>query len=197
MIIGPITGYIGDLFMAFCTLMNTWGWIAVGINAALFPIMVLTGTHNATIPLLVQMFATQGFDTIFLPSGMAANIGQAGAAAAVALKTKNKKLKATAGSATASALLGITEPALYGVNLRLKKPLVAVLIGAALSGCIIGLAKVTAPTFITPSLLTAAVFFQKCPSILLGVLSIVSAFVIPFILTLVLGFEDPKEEVNE
>lgn len=197
LIIGPITGYIGDLFMAFCTLMNTWGWVAVGINAALFPIMVLTGTHNATIPLLVQMFATQGFDTIFLPSGMAANIGQAGAAAAVALKTKNKKLKATAGSATASALLGITEPALYGVNLRLKKPLVAVLIGAALSGCIIGLAKVTAPTFITPSLLTAAVFFQKCPSILLGVLSILSAFVIPFVLTLVLGFEDPKEEVNE
>lgn len=196
-IIGPITGYIGDLFMAFCTLMNTWGWIAVGINAALFPIMVLTGTHNATIPLLVQMFATQGFDTIFLPSGMAANIGQAGAAAAVALKTKNKKLKATAGSATASALLGITEPALYGVNLRLKKPLIAVLVGAAISGCILGLAKITAPTFITPSLITAAVFFQKCPSILVGILSIVSTFVIPFILTLILGFEDPKEEDNE
>ncbi|MCR4831206.1 MAG: PTS transporter subunit EIIC, partial [Pseudobutyrivibrio sp.] len=191
LIIGPITGYIGDLFMAFCTLMNTWGWIAVGINAALFPIMVLTGTHNATIPLLVQMFATQGFDTIFLPSGMAANIGQAGAAAAVALKTKNKKLKATAGSATASALLGITEPALYGVNLRLKKPLIAVLVGAVISGCILGMAKITAPTFITPSLLTAAVFFQKCPSILFGILAIVSTFVIPFVLTLILGFDDP------
>lgn len=197
LLIGPVTGYIGDLFMAFCTLMNTWGWIAVGLNAALFPIMVLTGTHNATIPLLVQMFATQGFDTIFLPSGMAANIGQAGAAAAVAFRSKNKKMKATAGSASASALLGITEPALYGVNLRLKRPLIAVLVGATISGCIIGLAKVTAPTFITPSLLTAAVFFQKCPSILFGILSIASAFVIPFVLTLVLGFEDPKEETDE
>lgn len=194
-IIGPITGYIGEGFMYFCNLMNTWGWIAVGINAVLFPIMVLTGTHNATIPLLVQTFATQGFDPVFLPSGMAANISQAGAAAAVALKSKNKKLKATAGSATASALLGITEPALYGVNLRLKKPLVAVLIGAFASGCIIGLAKITAPTFITPSVLTAAVFFQKCPSVLFGIISIASAFVIPFILTLLFGFEDPKEEV--
>ena len=193
-IIGPITGYLGDAFMAFCTLMNTWGWIAVGINAALFPIMVLTGTHNATIPLLVQMFATQGFDTIFLPSGMAANIAQAGAAAAVAVRSKNKKLKSTAGSASVSALLGITEPALYGVNLRLKKPFAAVLIGAVLSGCIIGFAKITAPTFITPSVLTAAVFFQKCPSILGGILAIASAFVIPFVLTLLFGFEDVKED---
>ncbi|MCR5777367.1 MAG: PTS transporter subunit EIIC [Lachnospiraceae bacterium] len=193
-IIGPITGYLGDAFMAFCTLMNTWGWIAVGINAALFPIMVLTGTHNATIPLLVQMFATQGFDTIFLPSGMAANIAQAGAAAAVAVRSKNKKMKSTAGSASVSALLGITEPALYGVNLRLKRPFIAVLLGAVISGCIIGLAKITAPTFITPSVLTAAVFFQKCPSILGGVLAIVSAFVIPFVLTLLFGFEDVKED---
>lgn len=197
LIIGPVSGLLGDAFLAFCTLMNSWGWIAVGINAALFPVMVLTGTHNATIPLLVQMFATQGFDTIFLPSGMAANIGQAGAAAAVALKTRNKKLKATAGSATASALLGITEPALYGVNLRLKKPLIAVLAGAALSGCIIGLTKITAPTFVTPSLITAAIFFQKCPSIVAGILAIASAFVILFVLTLVLGFEDPKEENDE
>lgn len=194
-VIGPITGYIGEGFMAFCNLMNTWGWIAVGLNAVLFPIMVLTGTHNATIPLLIQTFATQGFDAIFLPSGMAANISEAGAAAAVAIRSKNKKMKATAGSATASALLGITEPALYGVNLRLKKPLIAVLIGAFVSGCFIGLAKITAPTFITPSVLTAAVFFQKCPSILMGIVSIASAFVIPFVLTLIMGFEDPKEEV--
>ena len=174
--------------------MNTWGWVAVGLNAALFPIMVLTGTHNATIPLLVQMFATQGFDTIFLPSGMAANIAQAGAAAAVAFRSKNRKVKATAGSASFSALLGITEPALYGVNLRFKKPMIAVILGACLSGFIIGLAKITAPTFITPSLLTAAVFFQKCPSILLGILAIASAFVIPFVLTLVFGFQDEPED---
>ena len=51
LVLGPVSGILGDGFMAFCALMNTWGWIAVGLNAALFPIMVLTGTHNATIPL--------------------------------------------------------------------------------------------------------------------------------------------------
>lgn len=193
LVLGPISGLLGDGFMAFCTLMNTWGWVAVGLNAALFPIMVLTGTHNATIPLLVQMFAAQGFDTIFLPSGMAANIAQAGAAA-VAFRSRNKKVKTTAGSASISALLGITEPALYGVNLRFKKPLAAVLLGSAISGCIIGLAKITAPTFVTPSLITAAIFFQRCPSVLFGVLAVASAFVIPFLLTLAFGFQDPPEE---
>lgn len=194
LVLGPISGLLGDAFLAFCNVMNTWGWIAVGLNAALFPIMVLTGTHNATIPLLVQMFANQGFDPIFLPSGMAANIAQAGAAAAVAFRTKNKKVKSTAGSAAVSAALGITEPALYGVNLRFKKPLAAVIIGAVISGCLLGLAGITAPTFVTPSLLTAAVFFQRCPNILLGVLAVASTFVIPFVLTILLGFEDEPEK---
>ena len=54
--------------------------------------MVLTGTHNATIPLIVQMFATQGYDPIFLVSGLAANLAEAGAACAVAVRTKNKTL---------------------------------------------------------------------------------------------------------
>ncbi|MBR4162088.1 MAG: PTS transporter subunit EIIC, partial [Solobacterium sp.] len=82
-IIGPASSVLGDLFYKFCELCNQWGWLAVGINAALFPLMVLTGTHNATIPLLIQMFATQGFDSIFLPSGLAANIAEAGAACGV------------------------------------------------------------------------------------------------------------------
>ena len=193
-VIGPASAVLGNLFYAFCELCNNWGWLAVGVNAALFPLMVLTGTHNATIPLLIQMFATQGFDSVFLPSGMAANIAEAGAAGAVAFKTKNKKLRGTALSATFSALLGITEPALYGVNLRLKKPFIAVLAGAALGGCIMGLVKLTAPTFVTPSLLTSPIFLGKCPNIILGFLSIPLTYVITFVITLLFGFEDVKED---
>ena len=125
---------------------------------------------------------------------MAANIAEAGAAGAVAFKTKNKKLRGTALSATFSALLGITEPALYGVNLRLKKPFIAVLAGAALGGCIMGLVKLTAPTFVTPSLLTSPIFLGKCPNIILGFLSIPLTYVITFVITLLFGFEDVKED---
>lgn len=193
-LIGPAASLLGDGFAYFCNIMNQWGWLAVGLNAALFPIMVLTGTHNATIPLLVQMFATQGFDAIFLPSGMAANIAEAGAAGAVAFKTKNKGLRGTAISASFSALLGITEPALYGVNLRLKKPFIAVLLGSLLGGCYIGWVGLTAPTFVTPSILTAPIFVGAGVNFLIGLSSLPVVYFITFIITYFLGFEDLTNE---
>lgn len=195
-IIGPASMVLGDLFAKFCEIMNTWGWIAVGINAALFPIMVLTGTHNATIPLLVQMFATQGFDSVFLVGGLAANLSQAGAAAAVAVKSKNKELKSNAGSAAVSALLGITEPAMYGVNLPLKKPFVCMLLSALASGCLMGLAKLSIPTFVTPSVLTASIFFGENTNPILGIISIASAVAIAFVLTWFSGFKDWGKEMD-
>lgn len=194
LLVGPATALLGDGFAVICNIMNEWGWLAVGINAALFPIMVLTGTHNATIPLLVQMFATQGFDSVFLPSGMAANIAEAGAAGAVAFKTKNKSLRGIAVSASFSALLGITEPALYGVNLRLKKPFVAMLLGSALGGCYIGLIGLTAPTFVTPSILTTPIFVGAGVNFLLGLSSIPVVYFITFFITYIIGFEDVTDE---
>ncbi|MCR4951570.1 MAG: PTS transporter subunit EIIC [Solobacterium sp.] len=192
-VIGPASSILGDLFYKFCEICNHWGWLAVGVNAALFPLMVLTGTHNATIPLLIQMFATQGFDSVFLPSGLAANIAEAGAAAGVALKTKSKKMRGTAMSATFSALLGITEPALYGVNLRLKKPFIAMLCGSAIGGCIMGLVRITAPTFVTPSVLTTPIFLSMCPSWVMGLLSVPLTFVITAVITYFFGFEDVND----
>jgi PTS system beta-glucosides-specific IIC component len=192
-IIGPASTILGNGFMAFCQIMQAWGWLAVALNAVIFPLMVLTGTHNATIPLLVQVMATQGFDAIFLPSGLAANIAEAGAAGAVAVKTKNKKLKGTAWSASLSALLGITEPALYGVNLRLKKPFVGMLLGAFLGGCYIGLVGVIAPTFVSPSLLTIPVFAAASKNFVLAVLSIPVTYAITFAVTYLIGFEDIPE----
>lgn len=195
--IGPASLVLGDLFAKFCEIMNEWGWLAVGLNAFLFPLMVLTGTHNATIPLLIQMFATQGFDSIFLVGGLAANFAEAGTAAAVAFKSKNKELKSTAASAALSASLGITEPAMYGVNLPLKKPFICMLIGALLSGCLMGLARLSIPTFVTPSLLTASIFFGADTNVVLGIVSIIAALVIPFVITWFVGFKDWDKEVDD
>lgn len=192
-IIGPAASVLSNLLFQACTIMQSWGWIAVGINALLFPLMVLTGTHNATIPLIIQMFALQGFDAIFLPSGMAANIAQAGAACAVALKTHNRELRSTGLSATVSALLGITEPALYGVNLRMKRPFIAVLLGALIGGAYIGVVGLTAPTFVTPSLITIAIFMGNGVNKLLGLSTIVVTFAVTFVITYLLGFKDLDE----
>lgn len=197
-IIGPSGAIIGDYFAKFVDVMNQWGWIAVGLNALLFPILVMTGMHNALIPLMIVMFATQGFDTILVPSALIANIAQAGAAGAVYFKSKNKELKGTALSATLSALVGITEPALYGVNLRLKRPFKAVLLGSLIAGCIAGLLHVTAYSFVSPSLLSLPIFIGPDKlSFVWAALSAVLAFAITFVITLMLGFNDISEEKKE
>ena len=102
-------------------------------------------------------------------------------------------MRGTALSATLSALLGVTEPALYGVNLRLKKPFIAMLIGSAIGGCIMGLVKITAPTFVTPMLLTAPLFLGKCPNPVIGFLSIPLTYIITFAITYFFGFEDVED----
>lgn len=78
-------------------------------------------------------------------------MAEAGAACAVAVKTKNKSLRSTGFTATLSALLGITEPALYGVNLRMKRPFISMLIGATLGGLYCGFVGLQAPAFVTPA----------------------------------------------
>ena len=194
LVVGPISISISNVLFAACAAMQTWGPIAVAINALLFPLMVLTGTHNATIPLIVQMFATQGYDPIFLVCGLAANMAEAGAACAVAVKTRNKSLRSTGFTATLSALLGITEPALYGVNLRMKRPFISMLIGATLGGFYCGLIGLQAPAFVTPSLLTIAILVPQGINYLLGLSCVPVCFAITFAVTYIIGFEDLPAE---
>lgn len=190
LLIGPAAIWLSNLLFSACTLMQSWGWLAVGINALLFPLMVLTGTHNATIPLIIQLFATQGYDPIFLVCGLAANMAEAGAACAVALKTKNKALRSTGLSATFSALLGITEPALYGVNLRMKRPFISMLLGAFVGGVYCGMIGLQAPSFVTPSALTCAIFIPQGVNLLLGLSAVPVCFAVTFAITYLIGFED-------
>ncbi|RDU24104.1 beta-glucoside-specific PTS transporter subunit IIABC [Anaerosacchariphilus polymeriproducens] len=194
-IIGPMGSVLGNYFSKFVDIMNHWGWIAVGLNAAVFPLLVLTGMHNALIPLIITMFSTQGFDAILITSGLVANIAEGGAASAVAFKTKNKELKGTALSASISALLGITEPALYGVNLRMKRPFAAVMLGSLISGCIAGILGVTAYAFVSPSILSLPIFAGGNGNSLIGaIITVPVTFVITFAITWFLGFKDISSE---
>ena len=191
--IGPMGTLLGDGFAAFCNVMNQWGWIAVGLNAGIFPFLVLTGMHNALIPLMIQMFMTQGFDSVLLPSGLVANLAEGAAAAAVAVRTKSSSMRSTAWSAAVSAVLGVTEPALYGVNLRLKRPFVGMVIGSVLGGCFAGIVHLTAYTFVSPSLLSLPIFAGPESNFLLSMLSVPVTLVVTFVVTLLLGFEDVED----
>jgi PTS system beta-glucosides-specific IIC component len=138
------------------------------------------------------MFASQGFDAVLIPSGLIANIAEGGAAAAVAVKAKNKRTKSLAASATVSALVGITEPALYGVNLRFKRPFYAMLLGSLVSGCLAGLLHLTAYSFVSPSLLSLPIFIGKNSTIITAIISSALAFVITFVIAYVIGFNEEE-----
>jgi PTS system beta-glucosides-specific IIC component len=192
--IGPLGTILGNGFQVFADLMTQWGWLAVALNAALFPFLVLTGMHNALIPLMIQMFMTQGFDPVFLPGGLCANLAEGAAAAAVAVRTKSKTMKSTAWSAAVSAVLGVTEPALYGVNLRLKRPFIAMVIGSFVGGAIAGLVGLTAYTFVSPSLLSLPIFAGAQSNFLLSMISVPATLVSTFLITFFMGFEDVQDD---
>ncbi len=196
-IFGPAATYLTGIFNSFVQLMNQFGWIAVGLNAVLFPFLVLTGTHNALIPLMIQMFATQGFDAVLIPSGLAANIAEAGAASAVGLKTKDKKMKSTALGASISALFGITEPALYGVNLKLKRPFIGMLGGSLVGGMVAGLIHLKAIAFVSPSILSLPIFIGKGSNLFTAIITVIASFVASFVFVYLLGFKDQKSNKDE
>lgn len=146
------------------------------------------------VPVILNNIAVHGKDYI-KPATAAAVFAQTGAAFGVMLKTKNKKLKALAGSAAVTGIFGITEPAVYGVTLRLKKPFVCGVISAAAGGAIIGYSGSVALASGAPGLLTIPIFYG--PGFLGFIIGISVSFVLSILLTYIVGFDDPVEVTKE
>lgn len=154
-VIGPITTLLSNGVSA--VLSAAYGIspiVAGGILGFFWPILILFGVHWGLVPIVMNNISTLGYDT-FLPLTIACNFAQAGAVFGVFLKTKNKNLKGIAGSAAFTALIGgVTEPAIYGVNLKYKKPFYAACIFGGIGGIIVGMASGQWPSLIGACLLT-------------------------------------------
>lgn len=122
------------------TIYNNIGFLGVGVLSGLYPLLILTGMHSTLAPVCISYFTKFQYDPLIIPACYIANFGQAAAAAAVTLKSKNADVKGIAGSSALTAFLaGVTEPALFGVNFRYRKPLIATVIGGFVGGCYAGL----------------------------------------------------------
>ncbi|HEQ1293850.1 TPA: PTS beta-glucoside transporter subunit IIBCA [Streptococcus pyogenes] len=146
-VVGPLGVIIGQgLSNTMLAIYHVAPWLALAILGAIMPLVVMTGMHWAFAPIfLAASVATP--DVLILPAMLASNLAQGAASLAVAFKTKQKQTRQVALAAGISALLaGITEPALYGVTLKFKKPLYAAMISGGLVGAFIGL-----PQYINPS----------------------------------------------
>lgn len=189
---GPIGIYLGNMIQTAYNLIiefsPTLGGAMVG---GLWGVFVIFGAHRALLPVGLNDVALTGRQNLLAFAG-AANFAQGGAVLGVALKTNNKDLKSVSYSALISAILvGITEPAIYGANLRLKKPMIAAVISGAVGGAIMGYGNVYGDAFANNGILTIFTYaaFGMSPFVYYLVGCVV-AFVGAAALTYVIGFED-------
>lgn len=201
MLIGPLGIWIGSGISALVyTVHDYLGWLSVAIMGALWPLLVMTGMHRVFTPTIIQTIAETGKEGMVMPSEIGANLSLGGSSLAVAWKTKNPELRQTALAAAASAIIaGISEPALYGVAVRLKRPLIAALISGFVCGGIAGAAGLASHSMASPGLFTSVQFFDPSnPMTIVWVFAVmILAVVLSFVLTLLLGFEDIPVEENE
>ncbi|WP_025723005.1 beta-glucoside-specific PTS transporter subunit IIABC [Paenibacillus polymyxa] len=160
-VIGPLGTKISDLFaMVLLAIFGFSPLLAGLVLGAFHQSIVIFGVHWALITLMINNVANQGYDQ-WLPIVCAAVLSQAGAALGVFLKTKDAKIKGLSGSAAITAIFGITEPAIYGVTLKLKRPFYCAMIAAGIGGAVIGSFEVHASTFTFPSLLAIPTYLGQ------------------------------------
>ncbi len=141
-ILGPLGDYLGNIMTAIFTWLSTnVSWIPPLFMGGLYPLLVIFGLHHGLAPLGTMQMAQMGYDAIFGPGVLCANIGQGTAALVVGILSKDSKTKQIGTSAGITGLMGITEPALYGINVPKKYPLIAGLIGSACGGLFAGITR--------------------------------------------------------
>lgn len=194
-VFGPIGIYIGEAInWAYYQLMGISPILLGGFIGGIWCVLVIFGAHRAIIPIGINDVAQTGRQNLLAFAG-AANFSQAGAAFGVFLRSKNKGLKTVAASATVTALFGITEPAIYGTNLRLKTPMIYAVISGALGGALMGWGGSYGTAFANQGLLTIPVYAGAgTKAFVCYLLGIAIAFFGSCLLTVILGFEDIPEE---
>ena len=194
--LGPIGAILGDyLALGFDTLNNTANWIVPTLVGAFLPLMVLTGMHYSVGALQATQRATVGYGTIFTPGSICSNMAQAAATFAVSLRTKNKELKTLASSTGLTALCGITEPALYGVTMKLKTPLYATIMAGGAAGFYMGITGTKTWSSGTSNIFSLPIFIGPDNSFMNACIAVTIALVLGFVLSYIL-YKEPESFEN-
>ncbi|HEM4680579.1 TPA: PTS glucose transporter subunit IIA [Streptococcus suis] len=198
-LVGPLGVIVGEGLSQLVEQMHgVAGWLTLAVLGAIMPFIVMTGMHWAFAPIfLAASIATP--DVLILPAMLGSNLAQGAASMAVAFKSKNSNTKQIAFAAGFSALFaGITEPALYGVTLKYKKPLYAAMIGGGLAGLFVGLTGVKAYLFAVPSLIALPQFIysEAASNITNAMIAAAISIIVTFILAYFLGIDEETSSVN-
>lgn len=198
-LLAPLGNYAGYYLASFLTwIFAVSGPVAGLILGATIPLIVMTGMHYVVNPIVLQNLNQLGYDFI-APLFFLCNIAQAGATLAVFTKAKDKKLKSLALSTGISAIFGITEPAMYGVNIREKKPFFASLIAGGIGGFVATLFGVKVYAFVMPGITGIPAYITQGGdnrNIVVILLSLLITFASSFGLTLIL-WKEKKINIKE
>lgn len=190
--LGPIGVFIGNAISGgILGLHSKIGWPMVTFMAVVLPFFVMFGIHKVFVPYMIQAIASHGAELLILPAYLASNLAQGAASLAVSIKSKDSNLKQLSMSAAISGLCGVTEPALYGVTLKLKRPMYGAMIGSAVAGTYAGITAVVANTAVGPGLPTLPIYITENPMGLVNAcITAAISITVTFAATWILGFED-------
>ncbi|YCI83190.1 beta-glucoside-specific PTS transporter subunit IIABC [Enterobacteriaceae bacterium] len=196
-VIGPVTNWVAlTIAGGYNTLFETAPPLAAALIGGIWQIVVIFGVHWGITPVIMANFDTQGYDS-FQAYQTIAVIGQMAAVFGVFLKTRNRELKTTSLSAGVTAIFGITEPAIYGVTLRFKKPFICGCIGGAIGAVVASLfgslyyAYAALPGLFT---LVNAISPDAPMSFIGELVGSATAIVLTIVMVQFVGFEDPVNE---
>lgn len=199
LVIGPVATYASNMIAELIVQARNFSPIIAGALVGFFwQILVIFGLHWGIIPLYVNNIMTLGYDNVMMPF-FATTFAQTAVVMAIILKTKDKKLKSLAVPSAISGIFGITEPAIYGITLPRKKPFIISCIASGIAGAYYGYADLKEfifggmgifefPAMINPET-------KDMSNVVVGVIGVVIAMVIAFILTMV-TFKDDEEMIN-
>lgn len=186
-VLGPIGWKIGDVVASFIQagFNSSFGWLFGGFYGMLYPLLVITGLHHSMLPVDLQIIATTGSSFTF-PIVALCNIGQASAVAAYGwMHRRSAREQQVAIPATISAYLGVTEPAMFGVNLKYFYPFVGALIGSGVAATVSMLTGTLANSVGVGGL--PAILSMKPQSMLSFLLCMVIDIVVAFLMTVLLS----------
>lgn len=189
-VLAPIGTYAGNYIVAALVfLQNTIGPVALAVLAGIMPFLVMTGMHSLFGPFMLQFLDGAGYDAFFRPALILHNMSEGGACFGVALRTKDRDLRSEAISCGVGAIFaGVTEPAIYGITITLKKPLIGVCAGGAVGGLIAGIFGAKAYVMGYSSILAIPIFQETAIAICAA---IAASILVSFLTTVMIGIE-PK-----
>lgn len=199
-VFGPAGAFIGKYVVGgLFSLEGVAGFIGIGLIAALYPVLVMTGMHMVLITALFQVFATKGFDGFAAVAVSVSSFSIMGVGIGAFFRLKNKEQKALALSYGITAIVaGTSEPTIYGICTKYKKPFIGLLAGGFIGGAYAGLTGVIDATLVPSSNVFAALCFlgKSQAKVVNGIIACVIAFVSTALLVYFFGFDKNEKDIQ-